>query len=296
MNRRTLFQRAGGVSLLSMVAALAVGPSVSAQLQPPTKDKQKSSDPTSRVVQFTTGDDVIVEADYYAPKIKEGAKAPVAILIHMYKADRSSWKPLVPSLLKAGFAVLAYDIRGTGGSIEPEARKLGEGYTGKDPDHFKEAWQDAAAAKEWLGEQPECDTTWIAVIGASIGSSISLHYGSRDQEVKAIVCLSPGTKYFGMNSREHIKACGDRAILLIAPKSEYKTVKKLIKASDKVAKGKKYPGTREQHGTNLLLSDAGKKVSRKITAFLKKARPVPEKDESENEGAGKKARPRRSSI
>ena len=254
--------------------------------------KRKPRAPEAQTVKFTSEDGVHIEADYYAPTVPGNERVPVAILIHMYPADRTSWRPLVPGLLKAGFAVLAYDIRGTGGSMEPAEKKLKQCYIAKDPEHFNDAWKDTRAAKEWLSGQPRCDVSRIALIGASIGSSISLHYASQDKAVKAVVCLSPGLDYLGVDSVDHIKKCSDRAILLISPKSEYKHVKKLLKAAGGAAKGKKFSGTNKQHGTNLLKSDDAKKVKRQITVFLKRAMPAEQVGEEEEMPVKSKKRPR----
>ncbi|HVP10260.1 MAG TPA: alpha/beta fold hydrolase [Phycisphaerae bacterium] len=253
--------------------SLAVGQT--SRPQPPKQEppKQPKSDEArsggeKQVVKFETSDGVKIAADYYTPAVKPGEKAPVAILIHMYPADRTSWEPLVPKLSDAGFAVLAYDIRGNGGSTEPADKNLQKMYKDQDPSLFKEAWKDTEAAKKWLSSKPECDVNKIAMIGASIGCSISLDYGSRDPAVKAIVCLSPGTDYFGVDSIAHIKKCGKRAILLLSPKTEHEAVKKLIKASGDVAQGVEYPGARAQHGTGMLIAPYGSEVKKRIVEFV----------------------------
>lgn len=244
--------------------------------------------PKSQTVSFKTSDGVTIEADYYAPKAagdsvesnpagtkpanaktgdqagaKPGAtddsakvdKHPVAILIHMYPADRTSWAPLVPKLHDAGFAVLAYDIRGKGGSSGGAGSKLARQYADRDESLFADAWKDCEAAKKWLTERPECDPTRLVCIGASIGCSISIQYGAKDKDVKAVVCLSPGTNYFGVDSVSHIRKLMPRDVLLIAPEGEYAAVTKLIQASGDQAVGGMFPGGRERHGTNLFAPD-----------------------------------------
>ncbi|GJQ25994.1 MAG: hypothetical protein HBSAPP02_10260 [Phycisphaerae bacterium] len=239
--------------------------------------------PKPQTVSFKTSDGITIEADYYAPKpadnsaeLKSGdakaddktgekpvasadarnvAKHPVAILIHMYPADRTSWAPLVPKLHDAGFAVLAYDIRGKGGSSGGADSKLARQYADRDESLFADAWKDCEAAKKWLTARPECDTTRLVCIGASIGCSISIQYGAKDKDVKAVVCLSPGTNYFGVDSVAHIKKLMPRDALLIAPEGEYAAVTKLIQASGDKAVGGMFPGGRERHGTNLFAPD-----------------------------------------
>jgi pimeloyl-ACP methyl ester carboxylesterase len=222
------------------------------------------------IARFETSDGVRIEGDYVPPPVA-GRKGPVAILIHMYPADRKSWEPIRADLLRAGFGVLAYDIRGRGGSTEPAEKNLRRKYEAREEAHFREAWRDVEAAKKWLGTQPTADTARIVLVGASIGCSIALDYGGRDESVKGIVCLSPGTNYFGVDSVAHIRACGKRPILLMAPEAEYEAVEALIKASGGSAKGEKQPGGREYHGTNMFRAAYGARVKASIVAFLKKA-------------------------
>lgn len=263
------------MQLAWLMGCAVLATSTFAMAQPaPSADTKKETTrkpAKSRVVRFKTSDGITIVANYYPPIVRIEKKSPVAILVHMHPADRQSWKPLVPGLRKAGFAVLAYDIRGNGESIEPKDRKLKTLYKTGNPEFFKNAWKDAAAAKKWLGKQPECDTSRIAIIGASIGCSISLHYGSLDEAVKAVVCLSPGTKYFDVDSRKHIKDCGKRAILLLSPRTEYPPVEKLIKASGNLAKGTMYPGGNERHGTYMFDAEYGEKVKKQIVEFVRKA-------------------------
>lgn len=250
--------------------------------------KRKPVDFNDRVVTFPSLDGVMIEADYYPIKVPDEKKTPVAILIHMYPLDRASWKELVPQLRKAGIAVLAYDIRGTGGSIKPESRKLEAGYKNRDADHFTNAWMDVAGARNWLEQQRNIDVQKLAIIGASIGCSISLDYTHRMQDSKAVVCLSPGTNYMGLDSRMHIQACSTVPILLISPEEEYEAVKELVEASGGKAKSKKYPGGADHHGTRMFQADYGKKVEKKIMKFVKKHLDIKTSKSEDEEKKGEK--------
>jgi len=232
--------------------------------------KNRAIDFSDRVVKFKTSDGVTIEADYYPVKVKPPKKTPVAILIHMYPADRSSWKEFVPLLRKAGIAALAYDIRGRGGSTQPASRKLKEGYDNRDPLLFKDAWKDARAARKWLRKQKNINTNRMVLIGASIGCSVALEYAGHNRRIKGVVCLSPGTDYFGVNSIEHIKKCSTIPILLMSPEGEFSAVQKLVEASGGRAKAHKYPGGHEHHGTAMFHAPYGKKVQKRIMRFVKK--------------------------
>jgi len=232
--------------------------------------RQEVIDFSDRVVTFETSDGITIEADYYPVKVEPNKKTPVAILIHMYPADRSSWKSLVPALRKTGVAALAYDIRGKGGSNKPVDKKLKDGYDNRDPAHFKDAWKDVEAARTWLGKQENIDVGRTILIGASIGCSIALEQASLDSTIKGVVCLSPGENYMGVDSIAHIKKCSTVPILLLSPEGEFEALRNLVKASGGRAKARKYPGGREHHGTGMLEAEYGKKVRGRILRFVRK--------------------------
>lgn len=224
---------------------------------------------TPREVQFKTADGVQITADYYPPRTDESAKAPAAILIHMYPADRGSWAPIAPKLHEAGFAVLAYDIRGKGGSTAgPKKMDLANRYRERDPKLFADAWRDAEAAVKWLGQQKEVDAANLVLLGASIGCSISIDYAGRNKDIRAVVCLSPGTDYFKVDSLTQIKRLGERPVLLIAPQEEEKAPHALAAAARNATVDIR-PGTREYHGTGMFGAAYGQELMNRIVKFVK---------------------------
>jgi len=219
-------------------------------------------------VALTTADGVEISGGYYAPAkrtIPKSGKSPAAILIHMYPANRQSWAPLIQYLHHAGVAVLTYDIRGNGGSAKDSA--LATRYRDRDSSLFQSAWQDAAAAAKWLAARPEIDAEHLACIGASIGCSISIDYCTRDPNIRAVVCLSPGANYFNVDTRAHLKKCGGRPILLLAPEAERSSPEELAALAQNVSIDIR-PGGRDQHGTNLFLNANGESVAQRIVEFI----------------------------
>src|SRR5438552_16003045 len=95
--------------IITVFALSAPGHLCARQTEPRSKPIDPNrTEPMAKRVTFKTSDGVEIAADYYAPQSGEKGQAPVAVLIHMYPATRSSWQPLVPELLDRGFAVLAY--------------------------------------------------------------------------------------------------------------------------------------------------------------------------------------------
>lgn len=174
--------------------------------------------PAERVT-FTTGDGVELVADYYAAA-GEGVKPPVVILLPMYQLDRSTYQPLAPALRQAGIAALALDVRGHGESVGPAEMNLPGRVKQRDKAVFAAMYRDVAAAYCWLAELQQVDLTRLGLVGASVGCSVALDYAGRDRSVDAVVCLTPGMDYLGLDSKRHVQKVQGRAILLLASEDE----------------------------------------------------------------------------
>ncbi|MCA9249987.1 MAG: alpha/beta fold hydrolase [Phycisphaerae bacterium] len=222
-------------------------------------DLQKSK------AEFKTDDGVTIVGDYFPPTGR--AISPAAILLHMYNHDRSTWTPLIKPLHEAGFAVLAIDLRGHGESIEPADMKLVDRVQERDPKLFNDMHKDAQAAIKWVRTQPNVDQERLVLIGASVGCSVSIDTMAREPSVDAIVCMTPGTNYLGVDSAEQILKTGDRPILLLATEDEREATDALAKAADN-ATGE-IVGSGRVHGTNMLGKIDG--IEAKITAFVRDA-------------------------
>ncbi|UCD29069.1 MAG: alpha/beta hydrolase, partial [Planctomycetota bacterium] len=134
-------------------------------------NKKRSSGPTtkpakttkSKRVTFVAEDEITIVGTYTSPNLrkKKNEKAPIAILLHMYNSDKSAFDPLIPYLHKAGFAVLAIDMRGHG---ESQSARNSFGVYER---------RDVLGAVEWLS-----DTGYepgdIGVLGISIGGAAAI--------------------------------------------------------------------------------------------------------------------------
>ncbi len=227
-----------------------------------------AAEPTA--ARFTTDDGVEITADYYAPP---GDKpAPVVILLHMYRSSRAAWEPLIPPLHKAGFAVLAIDLRGHGGSIKPGELRLAQRVVDRDPTLFNAMYQDVFAAYRFLAQQPRCDMSRLAIVGASVGCSVALDYARQDRSVDVVVCMSPGEAYMGVDSRQHMTEFakpGRRPVLLLAAPGERKACEALGQIHPGATVFITEPGTRDGqrvHGTNMFGQVPG--IEQRVLDFL----------------------------
>ena len=148
-------------------------------------------------VEFVTEDGFRLHGDLTSAA---DAEAPVAILLHMYQSDRSAWAPLVPALVQAGFTVLALDQRAHGESTRrgDDTVRVGEIPRSKFGSWVKAGVHDVAAARAFLDSRGLA-TDRLVLIGASYGCSVSLLASSDVPGVVALVLLSPGTSYFGVD-------------------------------------------------------------------------------------------------
>lgn len=171
-------------------------------------------------VTFFTDDNLLLTAGYMPPVVRPNGRAPVAILLHMYRSDRSAFDPLLPALRSAGFAVLALDLRGHGESVGSPEMGLAERVERKDRKFFAAMDADVEAAYAWLAERPECDLSRFVIIGASVGASIALKYTARDKSVDGVICLTPGVNYLGIDSLADAQKLGARPVMLLASEPE----------------------------------------------------------------------------
>ncbi|MBK8268482.1 MAG: alpha/beta fold hydrolase [Planctomycetes bacterium] len=289
MNPNKNVRRLGLIMALTCFASIHPRVMADPQLMGGMVQKPKP-DFKDRVVTFNSPDGVTVVGDYYPLRVESGQLSPAVILIHMYPKNRASWKAFAGQLRDKGMSVLAYDIRGNGDSVKPESLKLAEGYKSKTPAHFQNASLDVMGALDFLRQLEYIDMSRVALVGASIGCSISLDAATRTNDIRGIVCLSPGVDYFGVDSLSHIKTCASYTpILLLSPEGEFEAVQKLAEAGGAKVETGKYEGGREYHGTNLLDAPYGKKVNKRITKFVKKVLSIaePAKKDAKDKKDGK---------
>ena len=113
-------------------------------------------------VTYQTEDGVRIVASWFVPR--DAKSPPVVVLLHEQDGTRAQWDPLVPVLVNAGYAVLAPDLRGFGGSTTIVRDGQEEPYQfANRPD----ALLDVEAALKWLKSQREVDSGRVGVIGYS---------------------------------------------------------------------------------------------------------------------------------
>lgn len=223
--------------------------------------------PLSLPVSFQTGDGFVLEGDLTSAA---DASAPVAILLHMYRSDRSAWAPLVPELAAAGFTVLAIDQRAHGGSQERRGKRVDVAAVPREEfgKLVRDGVRDVEGALRYL-ERQGLATDRTLLIGASYGCSVALLSAQELEGIRALVLLSPGINYFGVDVLP-AAARFEGPILLVAAEDDRDS------AGDARTLAKRHGGDSDLeiyhsggHGTRLF--GPRPEVKKRIVEFARKA-------------------------
>jgi len=138
-------------------------------------------------IPLETFDRVVLRATFQLPEGLSGP-FPVALLLHGFGEDRSVWFDLEARLLEEGWAVMALDLRGHGGSTTRNAERIEpqEGWR-TDPQQFP---LDLVPAINWLQTQERVSSGRMAVIGFDVGANLALIASGRYREVATAVAIN----------------------------------------------------------------------------------------------------------
>jgi len=149
----------------------------------------------SERVRFETVDDVEIHGTYY--ESSKGNKAPCALLIHGLgnKSEQEGWDELAKKLQAKGFAVLTFDFRGHGESVNVGPRfwqvrynQSLKGYRGSKPKeqisyndftsnyHIAMLINDIVAAKRYLDKRNDagdCNSSNLIVVAEESGATLA---------------------------------------------------------------------------------------------------------------------------
>lgn len=201
-------------------------------------------------IAFTTSDgfELVGDLRHVAAENPQGL-----ILVHMLGSDRTAWVHFMERAARAGYLTLAYDIRGHGDSTTHAGEKVSFRAFGKA--EWRAALADIAAAKNAL-LAAGADPGNIALVGASIGANLSLIYAANDPQIQAVVMLSPGQTFHGLETGPSMQRFRERPTLIVATEGD------TYSASSSAALKAMAPGFCElrmyagsAHGTDILAAD-----------------------------------------
>ncbi|MCX7916191.1 MAG: alpha/beta fold hydrolase [Verrucomicrobiae bacterium] len=166
--------------------------------------------PAPKDVTLETADNVELGATYYPPWIEPDDVAPAVILLHEAGRTRHIWEPFARLLQRNGIAALTLDLRGHGDSVR---QVTAEGLQRLDvakfgPREYQQMLLDLEAAWDFLSTQLEVDTLRIAVMGSVLGANLAIQYAVVNDEVAALVLLSPAIENQGLRADEALQKLG----------------------------------------------------------------------------------------
>ena len=152
-------------------------------------DPEKSATATRRMT-FSGN----VSADLYYPKdAPADKKLPVVIWLHGYSYSEGYMWPYhhdlhpILALVRAGYAVLAYDQSGFG-ARQDETQHFYERYPKWS--HMGRMVEDVHAAIDKLVNDPQVDASRVYLYGYSIGAETALYAAATDARVKGVVSVA----------------------------------------------------------------------------------------------------------
>ncbi len=163
-----------------------------------------------KAVTFPADDGLVLFADYGTPTYTRGP-APLVILLHDAKQDRSVWRAWAGPLREAGFAVLAVDLRGHGESATSESRAEA---ARRQPALFQDMQSDLRGAYAWLADQPGVDRARFALVGYGAGAAVALQYAVADRSVDCIIAIAPLQQELGFQSTGDVRQLTGRVLYL----------------------------------------------------------------------------------
>jgi len=173
---------------------------------------------SSESISIRTEDQKRISATYYPPP---APNASAVILIPDTRCDGSVFRGFASKLNKAGFAVLAMDLRYKGliaqaRSVEEQIKLL------QSQDTYAPINYEIKSAIDFLGSQKGVSSDKIALLGTSYGSRVALHSGVK-YKVKALVLISlSGEEALpGKAVRELLEEYGDRPVLFMTTEKDW---------------------------------------------------------------------------
>lgn len=182
------------------------------------------------------------------------SQAPaVVILLPMLSKTKASWQTVQSELALNGLSSIAVDLRGHGESTSKNGREISwSSFSNKE---FVKMDLDVEAVYDFLIKKEGFAPEKIFIIGASIGANTALKFAADHQALGAVVLLSPGLNYRGIEALPAAKKYGDRPIYYAASSEDLSSFESAGHLS-RFTPGKTFiPLFQVGHGTVMLEKD-----------------------------------------
>jgi pimeloyl-ACP methyl ester carboxylesterase len=176
-------------------------------------------------VALKTGDGLALAASLYLPS--KAGRSPAVMMVHRPGGNRREQEDVARQLVRRGFAVLSMDLRGHGQSVTGDAT-----FATLAPEEQARMWtftlRDLEAGASFLRGRRDIHTTNLSVVGFADSCGLALRHASQDENVRAVVLVSPGENQLGFSLSEEIKRCGGMPTLILTPKDGRPLAQRLI--------------------------------------------------------------------
>jgi alpha-beta hydrolase superfamily lysophospholipase len=195
---------------------------------------------SGRAMTFTTADGSTIAATLYETANRP---APAVVLVHMLSRSKDEWIPIAERLQDEGATVLAFDLRGHGGSSGSAAR-LGPMVS------------DVRSAVEWLSTRAPSRPSAIGLVGASLGANLAAQAAADLPAVRAVALISPSLDYRGVRlDATLMRKLGQRPVFLAASTEDPYALRTIHELTAQEGPREQRVSTSHAHGTALLMAD-----------------------------------------
>ncbi len=209
---------------------------------------------------------------FHAPQKPD---TPFLVMLHGLGSSSGEWEPLVKPAHERGWGTFHYDARGHGKSRTTlEGRNVSynqEPYK-KDPLFWQGMVEDLIRVSNTLRNNQSIPYHRQVFVGASLGANVVLLAADQNKDIAAVVLMSAGLDYVGLQTAESIQRW-HRPALLIAAKPDryaYKSHQVLLEKAYKpnlITSFTMYrAGPKGAHGTQLF----DEKLEKRILNWIEK--------------------------
>lgn len=163
--------------------------SAAAAVVPPTPSKPTTLETADGV---TLAGDLLLSAE---------PTAPVLVLIHSFRVDRSEWGPLVEKMAAAErrYTIVNVDLRGHGASRGGKDGGKTFDFSTIKPEDVEQLVQDVEAAAKHGVEATGGRASSVVLLGSSLGAALAAKAASTVPKVSAVGLVSPGAAIHGFD-------------------------------------------------------------------------------------------------
>ncbi|MEO0649454.1 MAG: alpha/beta fold hydrolase [Planctomycetota bacterium] len=175
---------------------------------------------------ISTGDKLELRGDYFPPRSPSG-RAPALLLLHDAGSDRSSMTTLAEAYQRAGFGVLAIDLRAHGQSATEDLD-----WTAADDEAKRNLWaramRDVEAGADWLSDQDGLHSSNLTVVGVGASGALAVRHALRDDNVRGVGMIGLETNAFGFDLAEDLVDLEGLPVIVSAAKGERDAAEGLV--------------------------------------------------------------------